>query len=87
MKVFSKALSPNENFNSLDQLDDVLYGGVVGFDEDEKVEFIWRNAAKSKRELDKETAKVLLDQQKHDGLFELVVSIIKNHDNVTLELL
>lgn len=50
----SVQLDLSEDFTNLNAIDDVLYGGVVGFDTNDRVQFVWHNSAKSKSDMGNE---------------------------------
>jgi len=57
---------------NLDAFDDLLYGGLGKFEHNEKIILIWENFEKSKRDIDAEYLKKILD-------------VIKSHKNVTFK--
>ena len=67
-RVFTKDLGWETGHN-LNAFHDILCGGFGVFDYDEKINLIWKNIAKSKRELGNEMVKTL-------------VSIIREEENI-----
>ncbi len=62
----SEQILPSSNYIGLSQLDDVLYGGMGGFDEGEKIRIIWHNSQKSKKDLgNRYYIKTLKAQRRH----------------------
>lgn len=47
----SQQLGLANSVKNLNALDDILYGGVIGFDSMEHVQLIWRNSSKSKKDM------------------------------------
>lgn len=106
----SKKLMKDEDWKvgTLDGLNDILYGVPEIFNPKGKVEIIWKNSEKSKKDLGFETTlnflenklKIgkpynlnLISQQKEDlivgngqTLFEIIVEIISEHQNIILVL-
>ncbi|HMS93168.1 MAG TPA: hypothetical protein PKD28_02150 [Candidatus Saccharibacteria bacterium] len=70
--------------SGLDRLDDVLYGGVIGFEEGEEVTIIWKNNQKSKKRLNRDKSIILDDSA--GGLYRVIIDMIREHDNIHLQL-
>jgi len=68
----------------LNWLDDILYGSVVGFEEEDEVTIFWKNNLKSKHDLDKDTSVILNQDDK--GLYQVIVDMLQKHDNIHLRL-
>lgn len=81
----SKQLGDDESGYGLDWLDDILYGGIVYFDDDEKVQFIWKNSSKSRYDLNKDLSHPL-PKEDQGKLFEFIIGLIRHHDNIQLQL-
>lgn len=69
--IFTKNLDWKISYN-LDAFNDVLYGGFGVHEYDEPIILIWKNTEKSKIDL--------------SGYFDVIIEIIKEHDNIELSL-
>lgn len=69
--IFTKNLDFKISYN-LDALNDVLYGGFGAHEYDEPIQVIWQNSGKSKIDL--------------CSNFDVIIEIIKEHDNIELVL-
>ena len=69
-------------------LEDILYGGVVGFDYAEEITFIWKNNLKSKTDLNKETHVHMNEdvRKEYGGLYEYIITLLRDHSNIHLQL-
>ena len=84
MTLFSK-LGGEARPYGLSWLDDILYGGVIGFEDGEEIAIVWKNNLKSKVDLNSDTS-IPLSTQDRGNLYELILEIIQAHDNVHLYL-
>lgn len=86
MAQFSTQINYSFSLHSLDAFDDILYGGVVAeIAEDEEIDFVWKNSRKSKKDLNRDNS-YPLPEEDQGRLFEMVVEIISDHDNIHLHL-
>lgn len=75
-KVLTKDLK--EFGRNLDAFDDILWGGFGKFEYEEPIALIWKNAEKSRRDLN------LVKDDSGATLFDVLIGIIKNHHHIQL---
>lgn len=80
-RVLTKDLEWQTGHN-LNAFNDLLYGGFGVHEYGEPITIIWKNTSKSKVDLGHDSTNT--EREKGDSIFDIIIEIIKEHDDIKL---